>query len=131
VPGGPYRRRGIKEKVSGHKRIGLEQDVYEYDSRLEARCAKILIRHRVAFTPHVKFECVDEDGKPFTYEVDFLFKKPEKLAGIGFIHALEVKGTLCFNDLRRIEGLELSHKIKTFIVLKPLIEMWEREGIRR
>jgi len=127
----PYKHRGVKTRVSGHKKIGLPYDVHEYDSKLEARCAKILLKYGIKFKPHVKFECKDEDGMLFHYTVDFLFPKPQKLAGIGFINALEVKGVLRFHDLDRIEALNKSHNIKTFIVLEPLIDMWETEGIYR
>lgn len=128
---GAYRRQGIREKVSGHKKIGLEEDMHEYASRLEARMAKLLIAEGVRFKPHVKFDCMDRDGKPFTYEVDFIFKEPQKFVGISYIvNGVEVKGVLTRHDLLRIEALKFKHGVRVFIALEPLIEMWEREGMR-
>lgn len=126
-----YKGRAIREKVDGHKAIGLEEDVHEYASRLEALCAKILIKNGIRFKPHVKFDCVDKNGKAFTYEIDFLFETPLKLLGISpAVEAIEVKGALTRHDLLRIEALKWKHGIRAFIVMKPLLEMWEREGIR-
>lgn len=126
-----YTHNAIKEKVAGHKKIGLTEDVYEYDSKLEARCAKILLHHKIRFKPHVKFGCVDRDGKPFIYQVDFLFEEPRKFLGISSaVDALEVKGVLTRHDLLRIEALKFKHGIRTFIVLEPLIKMWEKDGVR-
>lgn len=125
-----YKSRAIKEKVSGHKSIGLTEDVYEYDSKLEARCAKVLIKAGIRFKPHVKFDCIDKEGKPFTYEVDFLFEASQKMLGISAaIEAIEVKGALKRHDLLRIEALKFKHGIRTFITTEPLIGMWEREGV--
>lgn len=127
----PYKHKAIKEKVAGHKKIGLPEDIYEYDSKLEARCAKILLKHEIKFKPHVKFDCVDRDGKPFTYQVDFLFEEPRKFLGISSaVDALEVKGVLTRHDLLRIEALKFKHGVRTFIVLEPLIRMWENDGVR-
>ncbi len=126
-----YRGKAIRTKVSGHKSIGLEEDVFEYDSRLEARCAQVLIKAGIRFKPHVKFDCFDTERKSFTYEVDFLFESSQKMLGISAaIEAIEVKGALSKHDLLRIAALKYIHNIRTFIVLKELIEMWEREGVR-
>ena len=126
-----YHGRAIKEKVEGHSKIGLAEDVHEYDSKMEARCAKVFIKCGVRFKPHVKFECMDREGKPFSYTVDFLFEASQKLLGISAaVEAIEVKGALCRHDLLRIEALKFKHGIRTFIATEPLIGMWEREGVR-
>ena len=123
--------RGIKTKVSGHKGIGLEEDIHEYDCRPEARCSVVLIKAGIRFKPQVKFNCINREGDPFTYEVDFLFETSQKMLGISAaIEAIEVKGILTRHDLLRIEALKFKHGIRTFIVTEPLIGMWEREGIR-
>lgn len=126
-----YHGRSIKTKVSGHKIIGLAEDIHEYDSRLEARCAQVLIKAGIRFKPHVKFDCIDREGKHFTYEVDFLFETSQKMLGISAaIEAIEVKGVLTRHDLLRIEALKFKHGVRTFITTEPLIGMWEREGVR-
>ena len=127
----PYKRRGVREKVAGHKKMGLAEDVHEYASRLEARMAKLLIANGVRFKPHVKFECFNRDGKPFTYEVDFIFDEPQKFIGISpIINGIEVKGVLSRHDLLRKDALMFRHGIRIYIAMEPLIEMWEREGMR-
>ncbi|MEK9194569.1 MAG: hypothetical protein AAB884_02045, partial [Patescibacteria group bacterium] len=93
--GNLYKHRGIREKVSGHKKIGLEYDIHEYASRLEARMAKLLIAGGIKFRPHVKFQCWGRgpECKPFTYEVDFVFNEPQKFVGISqIVNGIEVKG---------------------------------------
>ena len=125
-----YRGRAIPQDVPGHKKIGLSEDVHRYASKLEARCAQAFLKHGLRFKPHVKFDCVDRDGKPFTYEVDFLFERPIKLLGISVaVEAIEVKGALARRDLLRIDALKFKHGVRTFIATEPLIGMWEREGI--
>lgn len=126
-----YTGRAIKEKVSGHKAIGLAEDVHEYASLLEARCAKILLKHNIRFKPHVKFDCVDREGKSFTYEVDFLFEEPKKFLGISeAIDAIEVKGVLSRHDFLRRTALKFKHGIDAYIALEPIIQLWEHEGVR-
>jgi len=126
-----YTGRAVKEKVGGHKAVGLPEDVHEYASMLEARCAKILLKHNIRFKPHVKFDCVDREGKPFTYEVDFLFEEPKKFLGISeAIDAIEVKGVLSRHDLLRRTALKFKHGIDAYIVLEPIIQLWENEGVR-
>ncbi|OGY64609.1 MAG: hypothetical protein A3I89_01650 [Candidatus Harrisonbacteria bacterium RIFCSPLOWO2_02_FULL_41_11] len=133
----PYKGiRGIKTKVEGHKKIGLPEDIYEYDSRLEARCAQIFIKHGIRFKPHVRFDCFDkniEKGiKKFTYTVDFLFELPQSLLGISpIVDAIEVKGRLKRRDLLRIEALEFFHEKRTYIATETLIDLWERDGIQK
>lgn len=126
-----YTGRAVKENVAGHKSIGLKEDIHEYASLLEARCAKLLIKHVIRFKPHVKFECVDRDGKPFIYEVDFLFEEPKKFLGVSdAIDAIEVKGVLSRHDLLRRTALKFRHNIEVYIALEPMIQFWEREGVR-
>lgn len=127
----PYTGKAIREKVSGHKSIGLEEDIHEYASRLEARCAKLLIKHGIPFRPHVKFKCVDRELKEFTYEVDFLFNEPRKFRGIEAVDGIEVKGVLSSHDFLRKNALKYWHDLDIYIVLKDLIDFWEREGMRK
>jgi len=127
----PYKAHAVKVKIAGHKKIELEEDVHEYASRLEARCAEVLIKHEVRFKPHVKFNCVDREGKPFTYEVDFLFEEPKKFLGISeAIDAIEVKGVLSRHDFLRRTALKFKHGIDAYIALEPIIQLWENEGVR-
>ncbi|MDO8537072.1 MAG: hypothetical protein Q7R94_02400 [bacterium] len=125
--------RGIKTKVSGHKKIGRAEDVHEYDSKLEARGAKIFIAAGIPYEPHVKFECKDRNtDEPFTYTVDFLFKTPQKFVGIPYyVNGIEVKGPLCHHDTDRIEALRYKHDKRIWIATQPMIDMWENEGLFR
>lgn len=124
--------RGVKVKLAGHKKIGLEEDVHEYASRLEARCAQIFLKAGLRFRPHVKFDCVNRDGKPFPYAVDFLFAEPQKFVGIAtIVNTIEVKGPLSHHDMDRIEALKFRHGVRAYIATEPLIAMWEREGLYR
>ena len=122
--------RGIKVKLAGHKKIGLEEDVHEYASKLEARCAQIFLTAGIKFRPHVKFDCINKNGGSFTYTVDFLFDEPKKFVGIsGIVNGIEVKGPLSHHDMDRIDALKFKHGIRAYIVTKPLIDMWENEGL--
>jgi hypothetical protein len=126
--------RAVKTKVSGHKKIGLPEDVHEYDSKLEARCAEILLKHGIKFTPHVTFQCFDkntEGPKPFKYTVDFLFDQPQQLNGISpAVDAIEVKGFLSGDDILRRDSLKYFHRKRAWITTRDMVEMWSREGIR-
>lgn len=115
-----YTHQAKKTQVNGHW----------YDSRLEARVATLLHKHKVKFTPHVKFEVFGRDGRRFFYEVDFLLNEPRKFAGIpGIVRALEVKGVLRKKDINRVEALEYCHFIHCWITTEPIIKMWESEGM--
>lgn len=125
-----YRGKAIRTKVIGHAAIGLSEDVHEYDSKLEARCAQVFLRHGIQFKPHVRFQCIDRNGNPFTYEVDFLFKRPIKLPGISpAVDAIEVKGVLRQSDTDRIDALKYKHNIRTWVATETLIQMWEHDSI--
>ncbi len=123
--------RAVKTKVAGHAAIGLPEDEHLYDSKLEAKCAEILLRHGIKFKPHVKFECFDREGKTFFYTVDFLFDEPQKLKGIStLVNAIEVKGYLRSEDFLRIDALKFRHHVRTWIVAANLVDLWDREGMR-
>lgn len=125
-----YTIRAIPTKVQGHKSCGLPDDWHEYDSLLEARMARLLIQQKIPFTPHVKFQCFNREGKRFEYTVDFLLRSPQKFVGISpIVTALEVKGRLRKKDILRNDALDYCHKVKCWIVLEPHIEMWETEGL--
>ncbi|MBU4332399.1 hypothetical protein KKD19_01400 [Patescibacteria group bacterium] len=101
-----------------------------YDSKLEARMATLLHKYEIPFTPHVKFEVYDRQGKPFSYTVDFFLHQPVKFAGIPtIIQCLEVKGILTMHDINRCDALEYRHHYTTWIVNDFWIKMWEREGM--
>lgn len=105
-------------------------DGVTYASRLEARCALLLIKHGVPFTPHVKYDCFDREGRPFSYTVDFKLHYPTKFLGIGFaVEALETKGILRKHDLLRNDALKFCHGVRCYIVLEPLLNMWWSDGI--
>ena len=101
-----------------------------YDSRMEARVARLLYGNRIKFEPHKKFQVYGRDGEPYFYTVDFFLITPIKLAGIPSpVTALEVKGILTKKDIHRCDALDYAHFCKTWIVTEPLIRMWELEGI--
>ena len=92
--------------------------------------ARLLIKNRIPFEPHVSFTCFDRAGKQFTYTVDFLLRSPQKFVGIPYIvTALEVKGRFEKHDILRNDALDYCHKIKCWLIFEPHIEMWERQGI--
>lgn len=128
----PYRHNGVKTTVYGHKKVGHEQDGHCYDSKLEGQMARLLIKHGIGFTPHVKFALVRPDGTPFHYTIDFLLTEPVGFVGIsGYINAIEVKGVLTRKDLKRLDAFEYCTGYKGFIVGRMLIDFWEREGIKK
>ena len=104
-------------------------DGVEYSSKLEARCARLLIRHKIPFTPHVRYELYDRNGKQFAHEVDFLLKSPLNFMGTPLVDALEVKGRMTRHDLVRCDALDYFHHTFCWLVLEPLIDLWEREGM--
>ena len=100
-----------------------------YPSIMEARAARVFLRDDIEFKPHVKFVCFDRQGKQFNYTVDFLFARPQKLAGISkWVTFIETKGALTKHDILRLDALEYCHELKGFIVTEPLLQMWEKEG---
>lgn len=130
--GKTQRYRAVRTKVSGHKAIGLAEDEHVYDSKLEAKCAEILLRHGIKFKPHVKFNCIDTEGKPFEYTVDFLFYEPQKFKGIrDAVDAIEVKGFLTDRDFLRKKALWFKHDLRAYIALSGVIDYWGREGIKK
>lgn len=101
-----------------------------YDSLLEGRMARLLIKHGVKFYPHRTFRCVRRDGTLFTYEVDYIFESPQKFSGISVpVNGLEVKGRLKPHDFTRIDALKYTHHIRIYNVLEPLISFWEEHGM--
>ncbi len=125
-----YTLKAKKTVVHGHKSIGKPYDAHIYDSRLEARVARLLIELKIKFTPHVKYKCFNREGAEFSYEIDFVFEEPQKLAGVHkWITCLEVKGVLSKSDLLRLDALEFSHGLHGYLCTQPLIKMWEVEGI--
>lgn len=125
-----YRYSAIKTAVSGHQAIGLADDVVEYDSRMEAKLAILLIREGIRFLPHRMFKVFAPDGYEFTYRLDFLFLEPQKFAGIShFVMGLEIKGRLKPHDFVRQEALKYVHGIRTYMVLDPLLDFWYEYGM--
>lgn len=107
-----------------------EVNGYWYDSRLEARCARLLIENRIPFTPHARFDMYDTRGQPMVYIVDFLLGTPLRIVGCSYpVSAIEVKGRLTRHDLVRVGGLSYFFGIKCFVALEPVIDCWEREGL--
>ena len=101
-----------------------------YASKLEARLARLLIEHQVPFEAHACFDMFDRRGRPLTHYVDFLLRYPTRFVGVGFaIEALECKGRMTRHDLVRAGALSYFYNVKCWIVLEPLIDMWEREGM--
>lgn len=132
-PYGAYR--AIRTSVSGHRSVGLEYDVHEYDSRLEARFAELLISNGIRFKPHVKFSCCDrniENPTKFFYTVDFVFETPQKLKGItDILNGVEVKGVLVDHDHLRIDSMKFHHQMNIYIALPNLVDYWARCGLLR
>lgn len=125
-----YTMRAQPTKVRGHNLVGLLYDEYEYASKLEASFAHLLIRHRIPFTPHVKFPCIGPTGKVFNFIVDFLFHRPVKLQGCAqHVMAVEVKGVLKPHDFTRAEALKYCHGLRCFIVTEPLIAYYQAYGL--
>lgn len=125
-----YSYKAKKTVVHGHKSIGKKYDSHIYDSRLEARMARLLLKNKVVFTPHVKYTCINRDGTTFDYVIDFVFDRPQKFAGVHkWITCLEVKGVLSKSDLLRLDALEFTHGVHGYLVTETLIKMWEVEGM--
>jgi len=128
-----YEYQPKKVIVCGHSKIGHSQDAHEYDSILEARMAVLLIQNKIRFTPHVKFlGLVDKEGKEFTYTVDFLFERPQKFGLMcQWAMAIEVKGVLSYNDIRRCDALAYWKNVPVYIATPAYIELWEKEGLMK
>lgn len=129
----PYNWTAVKTWVAGHHKVNKDiPDSVLYASQMEARCAVLLIEQGVAFTPHVKFVCWTRDNPPqrFTYELDFLLKKPIKPVGTSVpITGIETKGRLRHHDFLRCDSLRFFHSVRTLIVGDDLLTMWIDEGM--
>jgi len=120
----------LKTKVFGHQKIGHTEDVHTYDSTLEGRFARLLIKNRIEFTPHVEFKLFNPKGKKLIYVPDFVFAQPQKLVGIpNIVNVIEVKGWLSRKALMKSHALEYCKDMKCWIVSDFLIDFWEREGL--
>lgn len=103
-----------------------------YCSLMEARCARVLDRAGIEFTPQVEYTCFDRQGKKFSYTVDFVMKSAQDLLGISkWITFIEIKGVLTTHDILRLEALQYCHQIKGYIVTESLLDLWEREGVKK
>ena len=109
--------------------IPTEVNGVVYASKLEARLARLLIAHRIPFTPHARFELFDRNGQPFVHYVDFLLDAPVNFMGTPLVDALEVKGRLTRHDFVRCDGLYYFRYLSCWLVLEPLIALWEKEGM--
>lgn len=129
----PYGHRAVKATVYGHTKVGLNEDGFVYDSQLEAKMARVLLKHRVRFTPHVKFALVRPDGTSFDYTVDFLTCEPLPLltqdGDISYVRAIEIKGRLCKKDFLRMKALTYSTQYKGIIAGDMLIDFWDKNGL--
>jgi hypothetical protein len=122
-----------KTRVAGHNELSdLEKDVHEYDSRQEGSLAMLLLRERIGFTPHQKYDVVDRDGNPHTYEVDFDLHRPHKLKGISHpISLLEYKGVFKERDKERMDWLEFATDRNGYIVNGTnLLDYWSEQGMK-
>lgn len=110
--------------------MGLDRDVVEYDSRLEARVAQCLLREKIEFEPHMKYSVIDRNGEPFSYTIDFDLRYPTKLSGVSdIVHAIEVKGVLKKHDFDRKDAWEYSTNKKMWIATPALVRYWYEHGI--
>lgn len=102
----------------------------QFDSKLEATMARILIGNNVIFTTHTTFELYTFDGKTYTYSPDFIFPKAYDFVGIEkAVNFLEVKGAFSPHDFKRLKDLEDQYNAKGFIVTQELISYWSRFGL--
>ena len=120
----------LKGKVCGHQKIGWAYDSHEYASQLECRFARLLIKNRVNFSPHVKFKLFDPQGQKLIYIPDFVLTQPQKFVGIpNIVNVVEIKGWLSRKALMKRDALEYCKNLKTWIVSDFHIDFWEREGL--
>jgi hypothetical protein len=116
-----YDRKAVPTTYRGHR----------YDSKLEARMAKLLDQWEVGYRPHVSFKVHDRFGKERTYTVDFVFWTPQKFQNTGrWIYFLEVKGAFTNKDNWRMEALEYAQDWKGYVADTARIKQWEREGLK-
>ena len=90
--------------------------------------AKILVRNKIGYAPHVVFEVNGNNGNGRkTREVDFVLDRWVKLYwSSNPIWAIEVKGWLTFRDWERRKELEAIN-VPTFIATAPIIDFWDKE----
>jgi len=125
-----YTKRACPTIVHGHKQVGLPYDEHRYASWTEARFAVLLIQHKVRFIPHKVFRCVDRQGRPFNYEVDFYFPNPTKICGIPYtLDAAEIKGCVQKKDILRNEALKFTHNVRCWLITEQWLSLWENEGL--
>lgn len=104
---------------------------HEWDSQLEIKMARLLDKNGVVYAPHQTFNIYWRNGDKFTYEVDFLFYRPEKFVGIPRrIHFLEVKGVVREHDINRKDALEYCYDCYGYIAEGQLIQMWQRDNLK-
>lgn len=102
----------------------------EYDSKLEANMARLLMGNNVIFTTHTTFELYTFDGQTYTYSPDFIFPKAMDFIGIEkAVNFIEVKGVFNPHDFRRLTDLENQFNVKGFIVTEQLMSYWSRFGL--
>ena len=125
-----YTFQAKKTNISGHNSVGLQDDVIQYDSRLEARVAQCLLRSHIAFEPHQEYKVLGRDGRWFNYTIDFDLKRGYKLRGVSeLVDSIEVKGVLKKRDFDRKDAFEYSFDRKMWIATRAIVRYWYEEGI--
>lgn len=121
--------RPLRTKVLGHHIVGLDDNAHIYDSKLEAKMATILLRNRIVFKPHVKFELFNREGDSFTYTLDFLFKYYHKLSKVPVaVRGVEVKGKLSNNS--RVAAFKFKTNDQIWEADSDLVEYWDQNGLK-
>lgn len=119
--------------VKGHNAVNSDlPDVIKYDSTLEGTAAEFFLSQKLVFTPHVQFQLYNRaiPPQPFTYVLDFLFKKAIKPVGAYRpVNGIEIKGRLKHHDFLRADALAYFHGIHVLIVGEDLLSMFVHEGM--
>jgi len=122
-----YTKQANKIYLSGHSKIGHDEDVKRYDSGLEAAIAAENIKAGLRFQPHPEHTVTARDGTRFQYTPDFVYERPHKLRGISVpVRFLEAKGVIKPHDFERLDAMEYTYDINGFIVTRPHAKYWRQ-----
>lgn len=105
-------------------------DGEKYDSQLEGGVAMMIHRAGIVYAPHVNFKVITRNCEWREYEVDFVFRRRQKLIGISdALFFLEVKGVFREHDKNRMEALCYTYDANGYVATTQLIKTWKRDGI--
>lgn len=124
-------RQTIITYVTGHRTIGLQQDIIEYASYLESRMAVLLIRAGIPFIPHREVALYDSCSDHVCIHCpDFVLYSPIHVNGsLEEAQVIEVKGVLRPDTYVKKQLFESTWSLPYLIVGRLQLNFWEAYGL--